>query len=93
MTVAQGIDAAGDVAGYFHNGTGTHGFLYSNGSYTILDAPGVMAGTTTVAAMEAGGKIAGYYDNGSTNWASFTTPASTPHSTTRGQRHLCPGNQ
>src|SRR5262249_41268609 len=65
FTVAQGIDAAGNIAGYFEDNTGgTHGFLYSNGSYTILDAPGALPGKTTVAAMEAGGKIVGFYDSG-----------------------------
>jgi hypothetical protein len=49
-TVAEGIDSAGDIAGYFtsvyENGfVYPHGFLLSGGVYTELDAAGTVAGT------------------------------------------------
>src|SRR4051794_30810636 len=45
-TSASGINDAGQIVGQFNNG-GTHGFLYSGGSFTQIDAPGAtFAGTS-----------------------------------------------
>jgi probable HAF family extracellular repeat protein len=40
-TLAYGINASGQVVGYYTNttGGGTHGFLYSGGTYTNFDDP------------------------------------------------------
>lgn len=45
-TVAEGIDTAGDIVGWFvDSGDNTHGFLLSGGSYTQLDVTGTTQGT------------------------------------------------
>src|SRR5437899_8917343 len=38
-TFVRGINAAGQIVGYYNNNTGTHGFLSSGGMYTTLDDP------------------------------------------------------
>src|SRR6516164_10488959 len=38
-TFAEGINAAGQVVGYYLVGGAFHGFLYSNGVYTTIDDP------------------------------------------------------
>lgn len=41
-TVAEGIDTAGDIVGWFlDSNNAPHGFLLSGGAYTQLDVPGV----------------------------------------------------
>jgi hypothetical protein len=39
-TSAASINASGQVAGSYADGTGNHGFVYSNGAFTTLDVPG-----------------------------------------------------
>src|SRR5205807_2545796 len=66
-TLAYGINASGQVVGSYNDniGGGTHGFLYSGGTYTTLDVPDAGANGTTVAQSINGlGQIAGYYNNG-----------------------------
>src|SRR5438045_8804530 len=59
------MDAAGHLGGFFSDADGlTHGFVYDNGSYAVLDAPN-SAGGTFVQTMDSTGKVAGYYLDGS----------------------------
>jgi probable HAF family extracellular repeat protein len=44
-TVPQGINASGQIVGYYNNVSGTHGFLLSGGVYTIIDDPLATNGT------------------------------------------------
>jgi uncharacterized membrane protein len=82
-TVAEGIDSAGDVVGYFVDSGGVflHGFLLSNGVYTQLDAPGTTNGTIAYGINDVGqvvGTAAGsaffVYDIPTQSWATYTYP-------------------
>ena len=53
---AYGINNRGDIVGTYVGG-GLHGFLYSNGTYTTLDAPGSF--DTQVFGINDRGQIAG----------------------------------
>jgi len=59
VTVASSIDLQGRVVGYYIDGTGTHGFLYSNGSYSKIDYPG--AGWTVIFGINNSGQFVGAY--------------------------------
>src|SRR5437660_10187543 len=49
-TQAFGINASGQIVGqYIDASNHTHGFLYSNGTYTTLDDPSASATSLTVA--------------------------------------------
>ena len=59
------------MAGYYFDGTGRHGFVYSNGAFTTLDAPGATNGFydgidhgTVPANINASGQVVGYYFDG-----------------------------
>jgi hypothetical protein len=39
-TSAQGINNSGDIAGYYFDGTASHGFIMSGGTFTSFDLPG-----------------------------------------------------
>lgn len=57
-TVAEGIDTAGDIVGYFVDSSNSvHGFLLSDGVYIQLDAPG--ANETTAMGINDNGQIVG----------------------------------
>lgn len=63
-TIAYGINSKNEVVGSYDNGT-YHGFLYSGGNFTTLDAPGASAATggTEAVAINTAGQIVGvYYD-------------------------------
>src|SRR3954467_388616 len=63
-TTAYGINAAGQVVGSYQDASGTtHGFLYSGGTYTTLDAPS--ARTTAARAINGLGQIVGTYTDAS----------------------------
>jgi probable HAF family extracellular repeat protein len=68
-TSAQGINDLGQVVGYYaglYNGVGgTHGFLYTGGTYSTLDAPG--ATRTQAYGINNAGQISGSYSDGTTN--------------------------
>lgn len=43
VTVAQGINDAGEIAGFYVDDGGTsHGFILRRGAYTTLDVPGAL---------------------------------------------------
>lgn len=55
-TQCLGIDSAGDVVGYYSDGTNLHGFLLSGGTYTTIDYRGV---TTVLSGINDLGQIVG----------------------------------
>jgi probable HAF family extracellular repeat protein len=59
-TAANGINAMGQIVGYYANAGGTHGFLLSDGTYTSLDDPLASSGTLALG-INAGGQIVGQY--------------------------------
>jgi probable HAF family extracellular repeat protein len=58
FTSAHGINDAGQIVGTY-GGKGVHGFLYSGGSYTTLDAPGGSTGWTDAFGISASGQVVG----------------------------------
>ncbi len=60
-TIANGINDAGQIVGYFYNGTGEHGFLDSGGTFTQIDAPG--ATDTGASGINDAGQIVGNFFN------------------------------
>jgi probable HAF family extracellular repeat protein len=45
-TIAEGVNDAGQIVGYYRNSTGQHGFLDTNGVFATIDVP---SSTATVA--------------------------------------------
>jgi probable HAF family extracellular repeat protein len=62
-TLASGINASGQIVGYYDNSTGRHGFLYNpnGGTYTPLDDPSGSSGTTQALGINDLGQIVGSY--------------------------------
>jgi probable HAF family extracellular repeat protein len=78
-TFAYGINASGQVVGYYldFTGGGIHGFLYSGGTYTTLDDPdGGPRGQTFVQGINDSGRIVGYFDDGFGNEIGFVRTGS-----------------
>src|SRR5436190_1345612 len=64
-TIAQGINDAGQIVGYYFDaGNHQHGFLYSGGIYITLDDPSATNGTFAYGINNAG-QIVGSYNDGS----------------------------
>jgi probable HAF family extracellular repeat protein len=62
-TLAIGINASGDIVGWFQDPAGIiHGFRLSDGIFTTIDAPG--ATHTAVLGINARGQIIGHYVTG-----------------------------
>jgi hypothetical protein len=59
FTKAYSINDAGDVAGYYSDGSRDHGFKFSNGNYTIIDPPGSLG--TVIKSINNAGDVAGWY--------------------------------
>ena len=59
FTSPASINDSGQVTGYYNDGSGRHGFVYGNGTFTILDAPG--AYETSPASINDSGQVTGYY--------------------------------
>jgi probable HAF family extracellular repeat protein len=55
-TAAYGVNGAGQIVGSFasNSGTGVHGFLYSGGVFTQIDAPGAEGSTQVFGANDLG---------------------------------------
>ena len=62
-TVAQGINNAGQIVGYYVGSDGkTHGFLYSGGSYITIDDP-LNTDLSEALDINSAGQIVGVYNN------------------------------
>src|SRR6266849_4738444 len=59
LTEAFGISPEGDIAGFYSNATGIHGFLLSKGAFTPIDFPGAFF--TSAAGISPRGDVAGRY--------------------------------
>src|SRR5262249_11051263 len=71
-TRASGINASGQIVGYYSDATGQHGFLYDQGSYITLDAPGSNGIPGTQAyGINASGQIVGSYVDAAGNGHGF----------------------
>ena len=56
---ATGINNSGQIAGFYSDSTGGHGFVKSGGNYTTLEVPG--ASLTYATGINDSGDVAGYY--------------------------------
>jgi len=62
FSVATGINKQGKVVGYYQGlDSSTHGFLYDNGHYTLIDAPGTGVQNTYPGGINDKGQISGEY--------------------------------
>jgi probable HAF family extracellular repeat protein len=62
-TIAQGINNAGQIVGYYGDSNGkTHGFLYSGGSYITIDDP-LNTDLSEALDINSAGQIVGVYNN------------------------------
>jgi hypothetical protein len=69
-TIAQGINDAGDISGFFVDTQATHGFLLRRGRVTVIDYPG--AAWTQALGINAQGDIVGTYGRPGDPDPSFT---------------------
>jgi probable HAF family extracellular repeat protein len=82
-TIAQGINDAGQVVGYYTDANGVaHGFLYSNGNYVTVDASPSTVGLdegTYLSGINDAGQIVGNYvnDNGGYGFLANPEPGNT----------------
>jgi len=60
-TRAFGINPQGDIVGSYTDGTGTHGYLLSDGVFTTVDYPGATTTSTEAWGINARGDIIGRY--------------------------------
>jgi probable HAF family extracellular repeat protein len=63
-TQAFGINASGQIVGFYNSGSSFHGFLLSGGTYTPLDDP-LATGATHAFGINTAGQIVGDYVNAS----------------------------
>jgi probable HAF family extracellular repeat protein len=71
-TWAHGINDAGQVVGSYRDGSGKyHGYLYSGGSYTVLDCG---HGATSANGINNLGQVVGGYTEGTRSWGFLYTP-------------------
>jgi probable HAF family extracellular repeat protein len=56
-TVAKGINAAGDIVGWYSRGSAQHGFLYSGGTYATIH----ILGDTSAHGINDLGHVVGSY--------------------------------
>ena len=61
-TYSLGINARGQIVGYYWDGDNYHGFILDKGVFTTIDAPGAVA--TYPSGINARGQIVGYYWDG-----------------------------
>jgi len=61
-TSVRGIDSSGRVVGSFIDSSGTHGFLFSNGTFSKIDVPGSTWNIAT--GINSAGQIVGGYGTG-----------------------------
>jgi probable HAF family extracellular repeat protein len=68
-----GINNAGQIVGNTDDSTGSHGFLYSGGTFTNFDVPGAnTAGIGTIArGINDAGQIVGLYEDNSVRFHGF----------------------
>jgi probable HAF family extracellular repeat protein len=60
-TAAFGINDSGQISGQYVDTLGTHGFVYSGGTFNNFDDPSAKAGGTNGFGINALGQVVGYY--------------------------------
>ena len=70
-TLANGVNVSGQIVGSFG---GSHGFLYSGGTFTTVDVPG--ASSTAAYGISASGQIVGSYTDVFTGFLTMRGPIS-----------------
>lgn len=73
-----GINDLGQIVGYYIDGSGYHGFLYSSGNFTKIDEPSATGGTFALGINNAGQIVGFFFDGTNDNGflysgGSFTT--------------------
>jgi uncharacterized membrane protein len=58
-TIAEGINSAGHIVGYYDDSAGTHGFMLAGTTLTTIDVPGAIG--TVVLGINATDQLVGYY--------------------------------
>ena len=76
FTAAYGINAAGQIVGYYSDGTSYHGFLDTNGSFTIINAPSATG--TDALGINSAGQIVGAYTDAIGSHGFVATPLTSP---------------
>jgi probable HAF family extracellular repeat protein len=61
LTQPNGINATGQVVGFYAGKGGDHGFIYSDGIFTTLDDPAAKSGTTFALGINNSGEVVGNY--------------------------------
>ncbi len=70
LTVAQGINAGGEVVGWYQDTAGNfHGFLMNGGSFTSIDFPGATA--TDARGIGPSGEIVGMFNDALGRWNGY----------------------
>ena len=72
-TVAAGINASGEIVGYYFDSAGQHGFTETAAGFSTLDFPNV-AGSTGALGISNAGQIVGGYGDGTGNYGFVYTP-------------------
>src|SRR5947209_2885108 len=62
MTIPLAINNSGEVVGYYHNSTGSYGFIEEKGVFISIAPPS--ATSTLATGINNSGEAIGYYDDG-----------------------------
>ena len=77
-TTVAGINSSGELAGYYYDAAGVHGFIY-NGGYTTLEAANSIAATTYFTGLNQSGQLSGSYSDTNGHYIGFiATPTAAP---------------
>ncbi|WP_347989792.1 hypothetical protein [Methylomonas sp. AM2-LC] len=60
-TWITGINNNGEISGYYNDATGAHGFIYNGSTYTTIDDPLAVAGTTKITSINDSRQIVGQF--------------------------------
>ena len=77
ITYALGLNNAGQIVGYYYDAAGYHGFLYSGGVFTPINAPSAPNSTVAIGINNLG-QIVGYYTMELASTASWIMAGSSP---------------
>ena len=70
-TQAQDVNNSGDIVGWYGASDGTHGFLYSGGTYTALTHSAAGTVNTFAEGINNQGQIVGYYQDADLHYHGF----------------------
>jgi hypothetical protein len=62
-TYATGINNNGLITGYYIDALGTHGFIYNGSTYTTIDDPFGVTGTTKAIGINDNGQVVGQFND------------------------------